>query len=219
MFGQGSPTKVFVATRPIDFRKGIDGLALAVQEMFGLDPFCGAVFVFRSKRADRIKLLFWDQTGMVLAIARPDWELTLLDSLQKRCRFLEEAARELGLQNVDVRWGRAEDLAREPGLRDGFDLVTARAVAEMATLVELCLPFVRPGAGALVAAKGPGPGDEVARAAAAIEALGGAAPKVVPVDSFSGDGQRFTAVVVQKASPTPNKFPRRAGLPNKRPLA
>ena len=57
MFGQGGAVKVFVATRPVDFRKGIDGLALAVQEMFGLDPFCGAVFVFRSKRADRIKLL------------------------------------------------------------------------------------------------------------------------------------------------------------------
>jgi len=66
MFGQGGPAKVFVATRPVDFRKGIDGLALAVQEMFGLDPFCGAVFVFRSKRADRIKILVWDQTGMVL---------------------------------------------------------------------------------------------------------------------------------------------------------
>ena len=60
MFGQGGPVKVFMATRPVDFRKGIDGLALAVQEMFGLDPFCGAVFVFRSKRADRIKLLIWD---------------------------------------------------------------------------------------------------------------------------------------------------------------
>ena len=66
MFGQGGPVKVFVATRPVDFRKGIDGLALAVQEMFGLDPFCGAIFVFRSKRADRIRLLIWDQTGMVL---------------------------------------------------------------------------------------------------------------------------------------------------------
>ena len=70
MFGQGGPVKVFVATRPVDFRKGIDGLALAVQEMFGLDPFCGAVFVFRSKRADRIKLLMWDQTGMVLVHKR-----------------------------------------------------------------------------------------------------------------------------------------------------
>lgn len=66
MLGQAGPLKVYVATRPVDFRKGIDGLALAVQEMFGLDPFCGAVFVFRSKRADRIKLLAWDQTGMVL---------------------------------------------------------------------------------------------------------------------------------------------------------
>ena len=70
MFGQGGPVKVFVAMRPVDFRKGIDGLALAVQEMFGLDPFSGAVFVFRSKRADRIKLLAWDQTGMVLVHKR-----------------------------------------------------------------------------------------------------------------------------------------------------
>ena len=59
-----------MATGPVDFRKGIDGLALAVQEMFGLDPFCGAVFVFRAKRADRIKLLVWDQTGMVLVHKR-----------------------------------------------------------------------------------------------------------------------------------------------------
>lgn len=61
MLGQGGPVKVFVATRPVDFRKGIDGLALAVQEMFGLDPFCGAVFVFRSKRADRLS--FYIQTA------------------------------------------------------------------------------------------------------------------------------------------------------------
>jgi transposase len=70
MFAPGGAVKVFVATRPVDFRKGIDGLALAVQEMFGLDPFSGAVFVFRSKRADRIKLLAWDRTGMVLVHKR-----------------------------------------------------------------------------------------------------------------------------------------------------
>jgi transposase len=70
MFGHGGPVKVFVATRPVDFRKGIDGLALAVQEMFGMDPFCGAAFVFRAKRADRIKLLLWDQTGMLLVHKR-----------------------------------------------------------------------------------------------------------------------------------------------------
>lgn len=70
MFGHGGPVKVFVAMRPVDFRKGIDGLALAVQEMFGMDPFSGAAFVFRAKRADRIKLLIWDQTGMVLVHKR-----------------------------------------------------------------------------------------------------------------------------------------------------
>lgn len=62
--------RVYVATRPVDFRKGMDGLALAVQEMMGLDPFCGAAFVFRAKRADRIKVLIWDRTGMVLVHKR-----------------------------------------------------------------------------------------------------------------------------------------------------
>jgi transposase len=70
MIAPGGELKVYVATRPVDFRKGIDGLALAVQEMFGLDPFCGAAFVFRSKRADRIKVLLWDRTGMVLVHKR-----------------------------------------------------------------------------------------------------------------------------------------------------
>ena len=62
--------RVYAATRPVDFRKGMDGLALAVQEMMGLDPFCGAAFVFRAKRADRIKILIWDRTGMVLVHKR-----------------------------------------------------------------------------------------------------------------------------------------------------
>jgi transposase len=70
MIAPGGELKIYVATRPVDFRKGIDGLALAVQEMFGLDPFCGAAFVFRSKRADRIKVLVWDRTGMVLVHKR-----------------------------------------------------------------------------------------------------------------------------------------------------
>src|SRR3546814_9458418 len=66
MIAPGATLRVYVATRPVDFRKGHDGLAAAVQEMFGLDPFSGAVFVFRSKRADRVKLLVWDRTGLVL---------------------------------------------------------------------------------------------------------------------------------------------------------
>ena len=70
MIGAEGAVRVYVATRPIDFRKGHDGLAAAVATMFGLDPFSGAVFVFRSKRADRIKLLVWDRTGLVLVHKR-----------------------------------------------------------------------------------------------------------------------------------------------------
>lgn len=70
MIGAGGPLRVYVATRPIDFRRGHDGLAAAVQEMFGLDPFSGAAYVFRSKRADRIKILVWDRTGIVLVHKR-----------------------------------------------------------------------------------------------------------------------------------------------------
>ena len=70
MIAPGGQLRVLVATRPVDFRRGMDGLALAVQERFGLDPFCGAAFVFRAKRADRIKILVWDQTGMVLVHKR-----------------------------------------------------------------------------------------------------------------------------------------------------
>ena len=70
MISPSGDLRVYVAKRPVDFRKGIDGLALAVQETLGLDPFSGAAFVFRSKRADRIKVLIWDQTGIVLVHKR-----------------------------------------------------------------------------------------------------------------------------------------------------
>lgn len=72
MTAPGPEVCVYIATEPIDFRKGMDGLALAVQEKFGQDPFSGAIFVFRSKRADRVKVLAWDRTGMVLVHKRLD---------------------------------------------------------------------------------------------------------------------------------------------------
>ncbi|MER8950563.1 IS66 family insertion sequence element accessory protein TnpB [Mesorhizobium sp. M0959] len=70
MIAPGADLKIYVATRPVDSRRGMDGLALAVQEMLGLDPYCGSAFVFRAKRADRIKILVWDRTGLVLVHKR-----------------------------------------------------------------------------------------------------------------------------------------------------
>ncbi len=70
MIVPGADLKIYMATRPVDFRRGLDGLAAAVQEILGLDPYCGSAFVFRAKRADRIKILVWDRTGLVLVHKR-----------------------------------------------------------------------------------------------------------------------------------------------------
>ncbi|GLC35193.1 hypothetical protein PLESTM_000289500 [Pleodorina starrii] len=154
--------------------------------------------------------------GMVLAVARPQWKVTLLDSLRKRCDFLREAAARAGLSNVEVVWCRAEDGGHRPELRQAYDLAVARAVAESRVLAELCLPFVRVG-GLWVAAKGPDPEVEVCAAAGAIRQLGGRQLALERVESHSAEGQR-TALVVAKAGPTPARFPRQAGTPNKKPL-
>lgn len=154
--------------------------------------------------------------GMVLAIARPSWHVTLLDSLHKRCRFLEQAAAVAELANVRVEWARAEDAGQSPALRASFDLAVARAVAEARLLAELCLPLVRVG-GHWVAAKGPAPQTEVATASNALGQLGGGPAEVWTVDSWSADGQR-TAVVVRKVRDTPTCFPRKPGVPAKKPL-
>jgi transposase len=127
MFIQGGPGSVFLATRPVDFRKGSEegqktvqwtvfptnGLALAVQEMFGLDPFCGAVFVFRSKRADRIKLLVWDQTGMVLVHKRLEDGKFVWPQLQDGVMRMSSAQMSALLEGLDWRLVRPER-ARRP---------------------------------------------------------------------------------------------------------
>jgi len=161
--------------------------------------------------------------AFVLAVARPGWHVTAVDTLRKRCDFMEEAAQKLGIQNVRVVWARAEDLGRGEG-REAFDVVTARAVASMNVLAELCLPLCRVG-GYWVAAKqsrdvpeGTTVTAEVDGARGAISRLGGAFVGVEDVPSFGETGQR-TAVVVAKAERTPDAYPRRAGVPGKRPLS
>jgi transposase len=113
MFAPGGAVKVFVATRPVDFRKGIDGLALAVQEMFGLDPFSGAVFVFRSKRADRIKLLAWDRTGMVLVHKRLEGSKFVWPQVRDGVMRMSPAQLAALIEGLDWRLVRPER-ARQP---------------------------------------------------------------------------------------------------------
>ncbi|XP_031403503.1 uncharacterized protein LOC116212902 isoform X2 [Punica granatum] len=144
--------------------------------------------------------------GLVLAIARPDWQVTLLESMKKRCLFLEHAVSVTGLSNVHVVRGRAEDLGHDPCFREHFDVAVARAVAEMRVLAEYCLPLVRVG-GLFIAAKGHDPEEEVKNAETAVQLMGASVLQLCSVESHSPHGQR-TAVICIKCGSTPTKYPR-----------
>ncbi|KAI5074115.1 hypothetical protein GOP47_0010076 [Adiantum capillus-veneris] len=141
--------------------------------------------------------------GIILAIARPSWEVTLLESLQKRCNFLAHVIEALSLDNVKLVRARAEDAGHDMSFRECFDVSVARAVAEMRVLVELCLPFVRVG-GLLVAAKGANPEEEVKAAKGAAHLLGASILPIARVTSLSPNGQR-TAILCHKERATPKR--------------
>lgn len=153
---------------------------------------------------------------MVWAIARPHWQLVLLDGTRKRCDFLRQAVERLKLNNVEVVWARAEDAGHNLYHREAYDVATARAVADTRVLAELCLPFVKVG-GLWVAPKGVNPQAEVDAAVPAIKILGGRLQEVCLVDSLAAEGQR-TALVVSKIQSTRDAYPRAPGTPNSKPL-
>lgn len=151
--------------------------------------------------------------GLPLKIARPDLEVVLVEADGDKAAFLIQACAQLGLRGVEVVNMRAEEAARDPRLRETFDLAVARALAPMPVLAELCLPFVRVG-GWLLAQKTEA--EDVPAAGRAIEVLGGAPPKVVPAPSAAR--RSGTIVIVEKIGPTPSAYPRRSGLPARKPL-
>jgi 16S rRNA (guanine527-N7)-methyltransferase len=152
-----------------------------------------------------------------LAIARPELEWTLVESVGKKAAALRSFASELGLARVEVAADRAEVLGHRPELRERFDLATARACAALPVLAELALPFLRRG-GELIAWKGPldAASPELAAGAAAARTLGGGRPRLVAPSSDALGGHTF--VVVPKVAPTPPRYPRRPGEPARRPL-
>ena len=154
--------------------------------------------------------------GLPLKIARPEIRLTLLESQGKRIKFLEKVKSELKLAGVTVVKGRAEEAGQDGTFREKFDVAVARAVAGLSVLSEYCLPLVAVG-GLFLALKGPAVENDLAGAAAAIKVLGGSVSEIIEID-LPLNGDRRKIVVIEKVSATPAKYPRRTGIPKKKPL-
>lgn len=154
--------------------------------------------------------------GLALKIAFPELEVTLLDSLNKRILFLDAVIQELGLQGIETVHGRAEDFAKPDKLREKYDLCVSRAVANLSTLSEYCLPFVKVG-GQFISYKSEKITEEMEDAKNAIKLLGGKIKNQVEFRLPQSDIYR-NLFIIEKTKETPKKFPRKAGLPSKEPL-
>lgn len=154
--------------------------------------------------------------GIPLKIAFPQIHLVLLDATAKKASFLSHIVKKLNLSDVEIEVGRAEDIAHQNQYREQFSIVLSRAVAELATLVELTLPFCTIG-GLVIAHKKGDIQQEIQRAETAIGTLGGKLKELRPVTLAEFPDNR-SLVVIEKISSTPEKYPRRAGMPEKKPM-
>ena len=154
--------------------------------------------------------------GIPLRILMPDVYLVLLEATAKKARFLRHIKEKLNLNNVEIITGRAEELAHDRNYRESFDIVVSRAVAQLVTLAELALPFCKIG-GCFIALKKGDIDQEIATAERAIITLGGELKEVIeiPLEEFT-DGRCLA--VIKKVRETPEKYPRRPGIPGKKPI-
>jgi len=154
--------------------------------------------------------------GIPIKIAFPNTKVTLLDSLNKRVNFLNEVIQELSLDTIRALHGRAEDFAKKEDMRENFDFCVSRAVANLSSLSEFCLPYVKVG-GTFISYKSEKAREELETSANAIHILGGGNVKT---DEFFLPGTDFkrTFVIIDKINVTPKKYPRKAGTPVKQPL-
>ena len=154
--------------------------------------------------------------GIPLKIMKPDAKITLLDSLNKRINFLNIVIEELGLKNIETIHGRAEEFARNKMYREKYDVAVSRAVANLSTLTEYMLPFVKVG-GRCICMKGANVKEELDKAKNAIQELGG---KIEKIDNFylSNNDNERNIIIIKKVKETKSKYPRKAGIPSKEPL-
>lgn len=154
--------------------------------------------------------------GIPLALAAPDKEFVLMDSLNKRIKIINSLCLEIGIDNVTAIHARAEELAKNKAHRESYDLCVSRAVANLSTLSEYCLPFIKKG-GYFLSYKGPDSKQEIQDAKKAINILGGKIRRE-EIASLEGFELEHKIVYIEKVKPTGAKYPRKAGTPSKEPL-
>lgn len=154
--------------------------------------------------------------GIPLKIAFPEINITLLDSLNKRINFLKEVSEELDLQGIEFIHGRSEDFGKNPQYREKYDMCVSRAVANLATLSEFCVPFVKVG-GLFISYKAGDCGNEVAESKKAVDKMGAAIDEALEYVVPTSDLNR-TLLKIKKEKATPKAYPRKAGTPAKEPI-
>ena len=186
-------------------RHYIDSLSIA--EIFDLSNFEGKVLDLGTGAGF---------PGIPLKILFPNLKITLFDSLNKRIKFLQEVIDACGLTSIEAVHGRAEEFGRNSSYRENYDLVVSRAVANISTLSEYCLPFVKVG-GNFISYKTENIEEEISESGNAISLLGGRVSEVKHFKLFESDMDR-ALLKIEKVKPCGKKFPRKAGLPSKEPL-
>ena len=186
-----------------------------------LKHFTDSLTIVRLKDMSKISTLIDVGTGagfpgIPIKIAFPHIEIVLLDSLNKRLKFLDDVIRELDLEEIRTLHGRAEDYAKKAKNKEKFDLCVSRAVANLSTLSEYCLPFVKKG-GSFVSYKSSGSDEEIKTSENAVNILGG---KIEKIEKFMLPDTDIGRALVQidKVKNTPGRYPRKAGVPAKEPL-
>jgi 16S rRNA (guanine527-N7)-methyltransferase len=154
--------------------------------------------------------------GVPLKIMNDSLSVTLLDSLNKRLMFLEEVCNKIELSNVALVHGRAEDIANNKSYREKYDVAISRAVANLSTLAEYCIPFVKVG-GYFISMKGGNCKEEIEQANGAISILGAKIEKIINL-TISDENLERTIIIVKKVEKTSKIYPRKAGTPSKKPL-